>query len=166
MKIKLSELIKLELASIIILLFLTFSFYCLFFKNIETISIIPQRPILGIAYTITLVFQNMRVYFVTFLLFMISPVPILYNWFILLCNIGYNIKIVGINTTLHQLLPHGLLEVPTIILYQYLSYKMMMIAYKYKNSNALLMFIKENKSYFILIPLLLVVSSFIEGLIG
>lgn len=148
MKINIREIARFQIISmIVIILGCIFSYY-LFFENINNSSIIPKYPTMGIAYVINLFKHNMSAYVATIALFFIAPVPILFNWGVLIFIIDYNIGAFGIEKTIELLLLHGAVEIPTILLYQYLSLKMMQILYHEKSVQNLYIFLGITIYYF------------------
>lgn len=164
MKLKLTELIKFQLVALGSIVFLIIGMYYLFFYNLDE-PLISKAPILGVEHTIDLFLHNMWVYFVTVGLFFIAPLPILYNWGVLCFTIAYNISAFGIGQTLRLLWPHGIVEVPTILLYQYLALKMMLLLYRTRSFRAVLSFVRYNYRWYLLCGLLVLVGAILEGMI-
>ncbi|MDE7056225.1 MAG: stage II sporulation protein M [Lactobacillus sp.] len=165
MRSKLTELIKFQLVALGSIVFLIIGMYYLFFYNLDE-PLISKAPILGIEYTINLFLHNMWVYLITIGLFFIAPLPILYNWGMLCFTIAYNISVFGIGQTLCLLWPHGLVEVPTILLYQYLALKMMLLLYRTHSFQAVVAFVRCNYRWYLLCGLLVLLGAILEGMVG
>lgn len=110
-----------------------------------------------------IVTHNLAHYIITVLCFPLSLLTIAHNWLILTFSIAVGAELFGWKSALLFLFPHGFIEIPNILTYQYLSYKMMIILFKKRDFKEVIYFIQENKWWFIGSLFFVIVSALIEG---
>ncbi|MDR3156454.1 MAG: stage II sporulation protein M [Lactobacillales bacterium] len=133
---------------------------------VQNVYSTPERQ-LGISLILAIIKNNL-INFCQYLCFPLSPIWILFDDIHLSFLVTTAIQTIGVKTTVIHLLPHGLIELPNLFLYQFLSIKLMRITITcFKNKQ--LSFLKEVKSlkgYYCFSLVLLIIAAMIEGGIG
>jgi uncharacterized membrane protein SpoIIM required for sporulation len=101
-----------------------------------------------------------------FILFLVSPLLIIIDLVNTVYNIYISIQIRGVSDTISLLWSHALFEIPNMLLYMCLSFKSLRVLLISKKFNSLIEFWKENKRLYFLSILLIIVASFIEGMVS
>lgn len=139
--------------------------YIVFFENVQDI-VEPHYPTQGIMHASEILIHNSKNLFLTILGFLFSPIIIVVNNILLIVTIANNAGFFGWKDTIMLLLPHGIIEIPTILTYQYLSLYMLFISAKYKSLSYIKKFFLENFQWFLYSYFGVLISAFIEGIIG
>ena len=139
--------------------------YYLFFKNTAN-QTIPTYPTQGIQHALDILTHNTIVFVVTMIGFVVSPIIIILSNTSLAVSIAANAGNFGWENTFHLLLPHALIEIPTVLLYQQLALNMLFLFVKHKNFRYVSRYFYDNKLLFLIALSGVVVGAFIEGIIG
>lgn len=161
MRIERKELVKFTVIILIFnmsLVFLT----VLFLKRMDS-NIALTTPAYGVNFSYEIIKHNLFHLIMTLLTFPISAVTISINWLLISFSIGLSIHLTGLNMTLYYLFPHGLIEMPTVIFYQFLAWKMMIQFWQKQQLAPIICFLKDNRYYLILTILATILSGRIEG---
>ncbi|WP_419155041.1 stage II sporulation protein M [Weissella minor] len=144
---------------------LTVVMYYLFFKNAanQTIPIYPNQ---GINHSLDILLHNIAIFFITVIGFVVSPIIVVLNNTSLAVSIAANAGNFGWENTFKLLLPHALVEIPTILLYQQLSLNMLFLFTKHKDFQSVFKYFYANKFLFLAALVGVLVGAFIEGIIG
>ena len=148
-KIKTRKLFLNIIFSILLWALVTYLGYCFLFKNIKD-NVDQNFPPQGIKYFFDILVHNSINYLTTLLGFCFSPLLILMNNVTLALTIANNAGIFGWKDTLDLLPPHGFFEVPTVLMYQYLSFGMFINFLKNHSWYKLKKYIFVNKRYFLI----------------
>jgi uncharacterized membrane protein SpoIIM required for sporulation len=144
---------------------LLFFVLIIFFLKVKFIS--PSGnynfPEKGFNYFSKILYHNL-INYVQYLFFPAVPLLIFKDDFILSFLISQSIVDFGIIKTAKHLLPHGLIELPNIFLYQFLSLKFL---YQWwiqkKKLSFIAKYFKDNQKYYLFSLFLLFIAALIEG---
>lgn len=108
---------------------------------------------------------NSENYLKYILLFFITPLLVIIDWLIMSFQIMMGVRELG-KESVKMLLPHSLFEIPNIIFYQSLNFKLFCELIKHKKVSIVKEHFKKTKKIYIVSYVILVLSAFIEGMIG
>ncbi|GBG95975.1 stage II sporulation protein M [Lactococcus termiticola] len=162
MKIKLTNFIPWLLINLVILS-LYYSLIAYLFSDFPKEE--PSFPQQGLWYFWSILSHNITNYLQTVITFFLFPLNYLFVWGHSFLIISQEIKYFGISYAFDKLLPHGLIEFPLILFYQYLSYRLLYLYIKRKSLKVLLNFILENKYYFLSTVPIMALSAGLEAFI-
>ncbi|ELY17225.1 Integral membrane protein DUF95 [Staphylococcus aureus] len=166
MRLKFREYIAFSL----ILLILGISFFILISLLFSGINFSRTDEIknmnYGLNYVQSIMINNILNFTQYFILFLVSPLLIIIDLVNTVYNIYISIQIRGVSDTISLLWSHALFEIPNMLLYMCLSFKSLRVLLISKKFNSLIEFWKENKRLYFLSILLIIVASFIEGMVS
>lgn len=120
----------------------------------------------GTSYTLEIIVNNTKNFLQYILLFPIVPFLILYELFIISFQTWISVNSVGGIETFQLLYKHGIIELPNMFLYMFLSLNCCIIFFKNFSIIDVLYFIKQNKKTYLFSYVLICISGIIEGMIG
>lgn len=162
-KLSIKNIIKYEIFALLIIIILVFCVHTLFFFNHEEIPVLNSKHDMNFVKFILI--NNLIVLIANYLGFIFSPMLILLNWGVQIFNIAFFISVRGLISTFLTLMPYSIIEIPTIILFQILSFNMFLIFFKYKNLMKVTEFVFINRTWYIMTLAGTVLGAFLEGLI-
>lgn len=164
-KFKVKEYLLFFLAAILYLMFVYFTF-----EQFDIPSEVNEASIksvkYGVSYSLEIIANNTRNFVQYILLFPIVPVLILYELFMISFQVWISVNNVGIFETFKLLFKHGVVELPNMFLYMFLSLNCCIIFFKRFNVIDVFKAIKQNKKIYIFSYILVCISGIIEGMIG
>ncbi|MDR0614884.1 MAG: stage II sporulation protein M [Lactobacillales bacterium] len=120
-------------------------------------------PEKGFSYFLEILYHNL-VNYMQYLFFPVAPLLIFKDDLVLSFLISQSIADFGIIQTVRHLLPHGLIELPNILLYQFLSLKFF---YQWWMQKKKILFItkyfRDNQKFYLFSLFLLFIAALIEG---
>ncbi|EGO8523696.1 hypothetical protein [Enterococcus faecalis] len=120
----------------------------------------------GVRYALEIIFNNTKNFLQYILLFPIVPLLILYELFMMSFQTWISINNVGGFETFQLLYKHGIIELPNMFLYMFLSLNCCIIFFKNFSIIDVIDFIKQNKKTYVFSYMLICISGIIEGMIG
>ncbi|WP_369525632.1 stage II sporulation protein M [Thomasclavelia cocleata] len=120
----------------------------------------------GLGYVQSIMLNNILNFIQYFILFFISPLLIIIDLINTVYQIYISIQIRGVIDTFSLLWAHAIFEIPNMLLYMCLSFKSLRVLLVSKKLHFLIEFWKENKQLYFLSILLIIVASFIEGMVN
>lgn len=132
----------------------------------ESVVIVGVKPLAGYEHFRAILLNNSQNYLLTIILFPLLPLIYSYNWL----SICFSIAMHWYNSgdliyTLKILLPHGMIEIPVILMYQFLSFELLKAFIGSSELKTISDFLKQHRNYFIITYLGLVIAAFLEGYI-
>lgn len=97
---------------------------------------------------------------------MIAPLLIFVDILVTTYQVYSSVSIQGGKLTIFLLWKHGVIELPNLILYMYLSYKAFYHMLKNPKFKTLISYFNENKYVYLISYLLVIIAGIVEGLIG
>lgn len=162
MKIKLRNYVK-----FVILIFLSLIFTYLFISFISSNIIFETNEAKsyrqGFDFTIDIIWNNTKHFLQYFVLFIFSPILIVFDVFHIAINYYISFQIRGVKETLLLSYKHGIIEIFNICLYMYLSILSLKTLIIRRRIKCLLEFWKENKYFYLFSLLVLILAAIIEG---
>ncbi len=149
------------------MLFLMICFFYYFFEPTGEQLIVTKRDhswqIVG-----SIIQNNMLNYFIYLILFVIYPINIMLDMVNTAWSIAVSLHAQGIGNTVMHLVFHGIIEVPNMMAYTYLSFCAFVSVVKKKKFglSEYLNYIKKKKKYYIGCFILIVIAGVIEGLVS
>lgn len=123
-------------------------------------TLLPEK---GLVYT-TKIIKNNLLNFLQYLFFPLAPFLILKDDFLLSVSIGSSVVNSGVFITMKNLFPHGFLEIPNILCYQFLSITLFFQLF-WRSHKTILPFIKSFKNVYLFSLILIFISAILEGMI-
>lgn len=165
MKVTLKEYLIFSLSivlfSLIFYFIISFLFYRISFEGKENINEVTYN----LNYSISIIQNNLRNFLQYFLLFLLSPIMIIFDIVINVYQIYVGIENIGTKQTFLLLYKHGLIEIPNMLLYMYLSIKCFYSLIKHKKLKIIFVFWKSNFKLYIISFVLIIIAGLIEGMV-
>lgn len=148
---------------------LLFSIMVYFF--LQLIMPIPSKTevieyrVKGWNYSEEIIVNNMKNFVQYQLLFFVAPFLVLIDIFMNVAQIYISNQLIGNSATFKLMAVHGVIELPNLLLYSFLSAYKFFLLCKYKRLETVMIFIKENYKVYIYSILIIIVSGMLEGVI-
>ncbi|MDF7627336.1 stage II sporulation protein M [Lactobacillaceae bacterium L1_55_11] len=162
MKVRWQRVLAWQLIDLVLLAGLVAGLYWLLFAH-ATVPGTPAPVGHGWPRIWEIFWHNLLVMLVNLVLFVISPLLIIWNWMGQALALGLNVRLVGWSATWQALWPHGIFEIPAIFLFQYLSVKMLRVLVKTRSWLMVGRFVRVNWVWYLVSVGLLAVAAVIEG---
>lgn len=166
MKITFKSYLKWCLANFVFLILFGLTLNFLFAQHDQVKMILPSYQKLGTQQFIKILEHNLLNAVETIIGFLVFPITYLFTWTESLITIVLGISMSGLGYAIDKLLPHGIIEIPTILAYQIYSLRLLKTLIETKNMSSLLEFIRVNRNFLLLCFLGIFVGALIEGFIG
>ncbi|VTU60263.1 hypothetical protein AMBR_FBHANALA_01581 [Dolosigranulum pigrum] len=134
-------------------------YYILGFYKIEHVDVFSDElP------TVIGVIRNNTFHFLQhIILFPLSPILILRDIFLITTEIFISAEISGVGKTIMLLVPHGLVEMPNIMLYSFIGFRMANVLWKERRLSAVIKQIQIYRYNIVISYGLLIIAAVLEG---